>query len=299
MLRDQRLRVRRRPTMTASRRLERSRIRSLRHFFPPLRHFDDVTSCLQGIVDGIASAAHGAARRRLRGRRRTKTPTACGRLRLPGRRPAHGSSGATTRWCAGWRLNAQIVCRPRSTTSQDRRTAHAANARSMSLGAEVIVPLHGRGGCSAGCSSDARATGIPFDASDLQDVLVFAEHVAMALENAMLYEEVALQKTLRRNPAALPAHGHRRRGRRRHDPLVQRGRRDASWLSREDVLGQAGGVLGSRIADRVRLRPAGAPRQRCRAGVDRPGHASIPVGRDRPACRPRTPASAPSPSSTT
>src|SRR5205085_11214900 len=41
-----------------------------------------------------------------------------------------------------------------------------------------------------------RITGLPFDYGDLEGLMVLAEHVSTVLENALLYEEVTLQKTL-------------------------------------------------------------------------------------------------------
>src|SRR5437588_179304 len=65
-----------------------------------------------------------------------------------------------------------------------------------SLGAEVIVPLYARGAIIGWLFFGHRITGLPFDYGDLERLMILAEHVSTVLENALLYEEVTLQKTL-------------------------------------------------------------------------------------------------------
>jgi PAS domain S-box-containing protein len=64
------------------------------------------------------------------------------------------------------------------------------------LGAEMIIPLHGRGRILGWIFVGHLSTGRPFDQADLEELLALAEHSATILENALLYEEVTLQKTL-------------------------------------------------------------------------------------------------------
>jgi PAS domain S-box-containing protein len=65
-----------------------------------------------------------------------------------------------------------------------------------SFGAEVIVPLYARGQIIGWLFFGHRITGLPFDYGDLEGLMILAEHVSTVLENALLYEEVTLQKTL-------------------------------------------------------------------------------------------------------
>jgi nitrogen-specific signal transduction histidine kinase len=65
-----------------------------------------------------------------------------------------------------------------------------------SFGAEVIVPLYARGEIIGWLFFGHRITGLPFDYGDLEGLMILAEHVSTVLENALLYEEVTLQKTL-------------------------------------------------------------------------------------------------------
>lgn len=65
-----------------------------------------------------------------------------------------------------------------------------------SYGAEVIVPLYARGQIIGWLFFGHRITGLPFDYGDLELLMALAEHVSTVLENALLYEDVTLQKTL-------------------------------------------------------------------------------------------------------
>ncbi|HKP92896.1 MAG TPA: ATP-binding protein [Chthoniobacterales bacterium] len=64
------------------------------------------------------------------------------------------------------------------------------------FGAEVIVPLHARARIIGWMFFGHRVTGQRFESSDLEALMVIAEHVSTVLENALLNEEVTVQKTL-------------------------------------------------------------------------------------------------------
>lgn len=64
------------------------------------------------------------------------------------------------------------------------------------FGAEVIVPLYARGSILGWIFFGHRLTGQRFNYSDLEGLMILAEQVSTVLENALLNEEVALQKTL-------------------------------------------------------------------------------------------------------
>ncbi len=65
-----------------------------------------------------------------------------------------------------------------------------------SFGAEVIVPLYGRGRIIGWIFFGHGITGLPFEYPQLEGLMILAEHVSTVLENALLYEEITLQKTL-------------------------------------------------------------------------------------------------------
>ena len=67
------------------------------------------------------------------------------------------------------------------------------------MGAEIIVPLIGKRGLLGWVFVGHRATGLPFAPRDLSDLTVIGEQVATLLENALLVEELAVQKTLAEN----------------------------------------------------------------------------------------------------
>ena len=167
---------------------------SLRNIFPPLRHATDVENLLQGLVDGIARAAfvlRAGVFVRVPGddAYRLKAGMGC---RNAMHELAYIPDTAFVRWLE---LNAQIVSR--SGLRHVAGTADRVMLRSAldAMGAEIIAPLHGRQDLIGWVFFGRKATGADLDPGDFQDIMVFAEHASMALENAMLYEEVRIQKT--------------------------------------------------------------------------------------------------------
>ncbi len=65
-----------------------------------------------------------------------------------------------------------------------------------SLGAEIIIPLYASGCIQGWIFIGQRATGIPFEVADLEDLTGLADHISTTLEKALQYEETALQKAL-------------------------------------------------------------------------------------------------------
>jgi len=63
-------------------------------------------------------------------------------------------------------------------------------------GAEVIIPMQGRERTIGWLFVGHHVTGVPFQQEDLQNLVGLAEHVSLMLDNALLYGEVAVQKTL-------------------------------------------------------------------------------------------------------
>ena len=89
-----------------------------------------------------------------------------------------------------------MICR----TNHPQVPEHAQRAlmrRALdTFGAEVIVPLHARGRILGWLFFGHRLTGQRFDYLDLENLMILAEHVSTVLENALLNEEITLQKTL-------------------------------------------------------------------------------------------------------
>jgi len=65
-----------------------------------------------------------------------------------------------------------------------------------SLGAEIIIPLYATNRIQGWIFIGQRATGIPFEVADLEDLTGLADHISTTLEKALQYEETALQKAL-------------------------------------------------------------------------------------------------------
>lgn len=64
------------------------------------------------------------------------------------------------------------------------------------LGADVLFPVHGRRGILGWLFLGRRVTGASFQAPDIERLAGLVEHVALLLDNALLHDEVALQRTL-------------------------------------------------------------------------------------------------------
>jgi len=94
---------------------------------------------------------------------------------------------------------AHLVCRANLDHVADLRDQQMLRRALDSAGAEVIVPLIGKRGLLGWIAVGHRATGIPFASHDLSDLAVIGEQVATLLENALLVEELAVQKTLAEN----------------------------------------------------------------------------------------------------
>ena len=104
-----------------------------------------------------------------------------------------GERDALVRW---FERQAHLVSRDSLDQTTDR-TERSLLRRSLdTFGAEVIVPLYARGHIIGWLFFGHRMTGRPFDPQHLEGLMILAEHVSTVLENALLYEEITLQKTL-------------------------------------------------------------------------------------------------------
>lgn len=167
----------------------------LRHFSRALRQLDNVDALLEHIVEGVANAALVArvglfARTRDEPVYRLRTERQC----LDETRELRYDEGdPLVRWLE---VHAHLICR--STLEHlaqpgDRMLfARALDA----MGAEVLVPLFARGRLLGWFFVGHRAAGRPFVYADLEDLAALADPISTSMENGLLYEEIALQKTL-------------------------------------------------------------------------------------------------------
>jgi len=120
------------------------------------------------------------------------------------------------------------------------------------LGAEIIVPLYASGSIRGWIFVGQRATGIPFEEPDLEDLTGLADHISTTLEKAIQYEKTALQKALAETllhsiPFGIIAcdeHATIRWFNSTAQEILQTGE--------EPIIGQRAESLGSRIADLIR-----------------------------------------------
>lgn len=159
------------------------------------RRFENVDALLANAAESVADAAgvtrvgifskiRKADRYRLRAGLRCLPETS---------EVEFGDRDALVRW---FERNAHLIDRKNVVQTVDRAERSLLRRSLDTFGAEVIVPLYARGRIIGWIFFGHRATGQPFSPADLERLMILAEHVSTVLENALLYEEVTLQKTL-------------------------------------------------------------------------------------------------------
>jgi PAS domain S-box-containing protein len=159
------------------------------------RRFDNVEALLASVVEGVADTT-GVGRVgifskiRQSDRYRLRAGLRC----LPETYEIeYGERDPLVRW---FELHAHLIARSNLTQAVSQAQRNVMRRALDTFGAEVIVPLHARGRIIGWLFFGHRVTGQRFDYHDLEGLMLLAEHVSTVLENALLYEEVALQKTL-------------------------------------------------------------------------------------------------------
>jgi signal transduction histidine kinase len=188
----------RQPAVEAAERDAAPDLSPLCQFARAARHFHDAPRLIERIVEGIADAT-GVGRVGLFARLRDAPDY---RLHA-GLRCLDGTAGLAfapadpfVRWLE---RHAHLVCRERLPHIADPVERGLLQRALDAAGAEVIVPLPDRHGLLGWIFFGHRATGLPFTPRDLSDLAIVGEHVATLFENALLYEEIAVQKTLAEN----------------------------------------------------------------------------------------------------
>ena len=97
------------------------------------------------------------------------------------------------RW---FEFHAHLICRNNLARAADIAQRTLMRRALDAFGAEVIVPLHARGQIIGWLFFGHRFTGQRLEYHDLESLTLLAEHVSTVLENALLHEELTLQKTL-------------------------------------------------------------------------------------------------------
>jgi PAS domain S-box-containing protein len=159
------------------------------------RRVEDVETLLTGVVERVADAT-GVGRVGLfsKIRQGDRYRLRAGLRCLPETSEIeYGERDALVRW---FELHAHLICRSNLGQSLDQAQRNLMRRALDAFGAEVIVPLHAHGSIIGWLFFGHRVTGQSFDYNDLEGLMLLAEHVSTVLENALLYEEVTLQKTL-------------------------------------------------------------------------------------------------------
>ena len=162
------------------------------------RHFHDIQKLLDQLVEGVAAAGriarvgvfarlHDEAAYRLWAGLRCLDNTGS---------VSFEPADRFVRWLE---RQAHLVCRAHLAHVGDLRDRRMLQHVLDEAGAEIIVPLLGKRGLLGWLFVGHRATGLPFAPRDLTDLTVIGEQVATLLENALLVEELAVQKTLAEN----------------------------------------------------------------------------------------------------
>jgi len=160
-----------------------------------LRRFENVDALLANIVEAVAEATSVGrvgifARTRHKDRYRMRGGLRC----LPETSELEfGERDPLVRW---FELHARLISRPNIASNPDHKQRLLMRRALDNFGAEAIVPLYASGCIIGWLFFGRRITGEPFGSRDLESLAMLAEHVSTVLENALLYEEAALQRTL-------------------------------------------------------------------------------------------------------
>ena len=159
------------------------------------RRFENVEASLASVVESVADATSVTrvgifSRIRQSDRYQLRAGLRC----LPETYDAEfGERDPLVRW---FELHAHLIARANLAHVPEPSQRNVMRRALDTFGAEVIVPLHARGRVIGWMFFGHRLTGQPFGYHDLENLMILAEHVSTVLENALLHEEITLQKTL-------------------------------------------------------------------------------------------------------
>src|SRR6266496_6312791 len=160
-----------------------------------LRRLDNIDVLVTTVVEALADAA-GVSRVGLFSRTRKGDPyqLRAGLHCLPETEDLQfGERDALVRW---FESHAHLISRANLLRTQGHRQRTIMRRALDMFGAEAIVPLYARGSIIGWVFFGHPAPGRLFDDRDVEGLTTLAEHVSTILENAFLYEEATIQKTL-------------------------------------------------------------------------------------------------------
>ncbi len=212
------------------------------------QHFDDADKMLESMVQGIASCAkvsrvgvfaYDRESENYAYRAGIKCMEDSCHLSVTRQDPL-------VRWM---HLHAHLVCRTHLNVIENPAERAVLQHSLEVMGAEVIIPMHGRSGIIGWLFLGHHITGMPFSEADLEELMLLGEHVAISLENQQLYEKVAVQKALADTvfdsmPVGIVAVGTDSRLR-----WLNTAAQELLQIDAEDVVKKPAAILSSRLAD--------------------------------------------------
>ena len=159
------------------------------------RRFENVETLLNNIVEQVADAA-GVTRVGIFSRIRhgDSYRLRAGLRCLPETdQVEYSERDPLVRW---FETHAHLISRANLAQIEDQNQRILLRRALDTCGAEVIAPLYAGPRIIGWLFFGHRVTGQPFGYADLEGLTVLAEQVSTVLENALLYEEISVQKTL-------------------------------------------------------------------------------------------------------
>src|SRR5437588_1752626 len=175
--------------------MDATRTLPLLRFPRVLRRLDNMDTLVAAVVEALADAA-GVSRVGLfsQTRKGDVYRLSAGLHCLPETEALEFEKRDTlVRW---FELHARLISRANLARTPDQRERNVMRRALDMFGAEAIVPLYARGCIIGWVFFGHRVTGQLFDDRDLEGLTMLAEHVSTILENALLFEEATVQKTL-------------------------------------------------------------------------------------------------------
>lgn len=167
----------------------------IRDLSSAMRHFTNVESLLQRLVDEVASALRVS---RIGVFSRTRD-VASYRLRAGLRclEPSSSLEFGETHPYVNWiTLHSHAVARSRLDLVKDLSTRVMLTEMLDQMGAEVLIPLQSHHRLLGWMFIGSLSTGLPFEKRHMDHLISLTECVSTTLENALLYEEATIQKVL-------------------------------------------------------------------------------------------------------
>ncbi len=167
----------------------------LRALSRAFRKFGDLESLLHEIVEGVSSSLMVSRAGIFSRPRESDTYKLSAGLRcLPETSSAgYSEQDPFVRWLE---VNARVVADITLEHVKDPEERILLKRALDGHGAEIILPLHAHQQIIGWLFVGQRVTGLPFSYNDLEELMATADYISAMMDNAILYEEVAVQKTL-------------------------------------------------------------------------------------------------------